>query len=72
MAQPYVADLLKLDVEERLEVVRILWNSILDTNHEIPLTAEERKELDSRLSEHERDPDGGYDWEVVKASLRRR
>jgi putative addiction module component (TIGR02574 family) len=59
MATPSVSDLLKLDVEERLELIRILWNSIVDSGRELPLTDTERAELDRRLAEHAADPDAG-------------
>lgn len=71
MASLPVSDLLKLDVAERLEFVRILWNSIIDSGAEPPLNDADRAELDRRLADHERDPDAGSSWSDVRARLRR-
>lgn len=71
MASVPVSDLLKLDVAERLELVRILWNSVLDAGAEPPLTDADRAELDRRLASHERDPDAGSSWADVRSRLTR-
>lgn len=54
---------------ERLELAQELWDSVDGTEIELPLTEAQRNELDRRLEEYERDPDGGRDWEVVRAEL---
>jgi putative addiction module component (TIGR02574 family) len=72
MAAPAVSELLKLDVEERLRVIRVLWNSIVDEHDELPVSDAERIELDRRLAAHADDPDGGRSWDEVKADLRSR
>lgn len=57
---------------ERLELAQELWDSVDDAEVELPLTEAQRNELDRRLEEYERDPDGGRDWEVVHAELLQR
>ena len=71
MAAVPIADLLKLDVTERLRVIEVLWNSIIDSGEELPLGDEERAELDRRLAAHAANPDAGSTWEEVKARLGR-
>jgi putative addiction module component (TIGR02574 family) len=51
-------ELLELSVEERLELVQDLWDSIEDENLP-PLTDEQMSEMDRRIAEHERDPSSG-------------
>jgi putative addiction module component (TIGR02574 family) len=65
-----VAELLKLDSEERLQIVEVLWDSIAD--EDLPLTDEQASELQRRMDELENDPSIGIPWEDVKARLRER
>ena len=62
-----VAELLKLDSEERLQVVEMLWDSI--ANQDLPLTDEQALELQRRMDELENDPSVGIPWEDVRARL---
>ncbi len=62
------SELMKLTADERIELVEDLWDSI--AQHELlPLTDEEKKELDRRYAEHLRDPGSASKWEDVKARL---
>lgn len=66
------ADLLKLDVAERLELIEELWDSIAsdpDGAARLPLTSEERALLDDRLREHKANPDAGRAWAEVRADV---
>ena len=62
----------QLSVEERLALVEDLWDSIAEDSAAMPLTDEQRIELDRRLAEHEANPDDVVSWEEVKASMRAR
>lgn len=62
-----VAELLKLDSEERLQVVEMLWDSI--ASQDLPLTDEQALELQRRMDELENDPSVGIPWEDVRACL---
>lgn len=42
-------DLRKLTLEERIQLVEELWDSIADDQNLLPLTPEQRAELDRRL-----------------------
>lgn len=71
MTQSPLFDYSKLSVAERLELVEDLWDSIAQDADlaTLPLTDDERRLLDERLSAHARDPDGGAPWEEVKARI---
>lgn len=62
-----VAELLKLDPEERMRAAEDLWQSVADEAFE--LSAEEMQEIERRMEEHERDPSSAIPWEVVRARL---
>jgi putative addiction module component (TIGR02574 family) len=66
-----MSDLLSLSVAERLQLVEDLWDSIADSP-EIPLTEEQRQEIDRRLAEHDRNPESAIPWEEARARLLRR
>ncbi|HXV68150.1 MAG TPA: addiction module protein [Nitrospira sp.] len=53
--------------EERLRLLEQLWDSLSD--HDVPLTAAQREELDRRLDDLERDGPRGIPWEEVLERL---
>lgn len=67
-----ISDLFNLSVSERLQLVEDLWDSIAADSASIPLTAEQREEIDRRLAEHDRSPETALPWEEVRARLFRR
>lgn len=69
MAALPIADLLKLDLATRLKIVEQLWDSIVDSERELPLSREDRDVLDQRLAAHRRDPDAGAPWAEVRARV---
>ena len=71
MAKPKI-DYRKLSIPERLELVEDIWDSIAQDADALPLTAEQRAELDRRWAEHERDPGSAIPWEKVRDELYRR
>ncbi len=70
MASPKI-DITRLTPRERLDLLEELWDS-LDPNEAAPISPELAQELDRRASEAAADPDGGRDWDQVKADLKRR
>ncbi len=64
-------ELLKLPPAERVEIALALWESLEDSEVDalLPLTEDQKAELDRRLAEHERDPDSGIPWEQVRREL---
>ena len=72
MAMPSRAELLKLDVAARLELIEELWDSIASdpvAAAQLPLTDAERGLLDQRLREHREDPSGARPWAEVRAEI---
>lgn len=62
-------DVLNLSVEERIELVGEIWNSIAAVPEQVELSPEVRELLETRLEEFRRNPDSGATWEEVKARL---
>lgn len=61
-----------LSVDERLRLIEDLWDSIAADQQGLPLTAEQKAELDRRLDAYEADADTGRPAEDVIAEIRRR
>jgi putative addiction module component (TIGR02574 family) len=60
-------ELMELPPEERLQLVEELWDSL--AAEDIPLTDEQKREIDRRWAEHQKNPDRGSPWEEVRARL---
>ena len=71
MKQDLVAEILGLPLDERLELVEAIWDSISVLPDAIPLTPWQREELDRRLAEYEANPDSGITMEEVFSRIRR-
>ena len=71
MHQDLVAEILALPVEERVQLVDAIWDSISAVPEALPLTQWQREELDRRLAEFEADPEAGSTLEEVFARIRR-
>ena len=66
------AELLRtpLSVEQRLELIGELWDSIPDSVHELPVPDWHREELERRLAAADAEPDAAVPWQQVKKRLR--
>ena len=71
MNEELVAEILALPVEERVQLVDAIWDSISAVPEALPLTQWQRDELDRRLAEFEADPEAGSTLEEVFARIRR-
>jgi putative addiction module component (TIGR02574 family) len=60
-------ELVRLTPPERLALISQLWDSLEDD--QLPLTAAQRAELDSRLATLDRDRREGVTWAALKAEL---
>lgn len=49
----------KLPIDERIKLVEELWDSIASDQKSLPLTAEQKAELDRRLDAYETDGNPG-------------
>jgi putative addiction module component (TIGR02574 family) len=67
-----MADVLKLSVAERIQLVGDIWDSIAAVPDSVSLSEAQREELDRRLEAYHRDPGPGSPWDAVKARIRGR
>jgi putative addiction module component (TIGR02574 family) len=58
----------ELSVEEQLELVEALWDSIVGRNAVPGPTNAQKAELDRRLADHAANPDDVVPWDDVKDS----
>jgi putative addiction module component (TIGR02574 family) len=66
------AEILKLDLASRLELIEELWNSIAEdpaAAAQLPFTQAERTMLDEQLREHRGDPLAARPWDEVRAEI---
>jgi putative addiction module component (TIGR02574 family) len=61
-----------LPVEQRMRLVEEIWDSIAVDQNALPLTEEQRAELDQRLDAYEADGNPGRPAEVALADIRKR
>ena len=64
-----MAEILKLSVAERIQLVEDIWDSIAADPDSLPLTAEQMSELDRRLDDAEASPGRGRPWSEVRDRL---
>ncbi len=64
-----ITDLLRLSVPERLQLMEDIWDSITAIPDAIPLTDEQKRELDRRLVEYKLQPGTGIPWDKVKEKI---
>jgi putative addiction module component (TIGR02574 family) len=62
----------QLPLEERIKLVEDLWDSIAADRDSLPLTPEQRAELDRRLDAYEADKSPGRPVDEVIADIRRK
>jgi putative addiction module component (TIGR02574 family) len=58
---------IELPIPERIKLVEDIWDSIAIDSGAVELTAEQRAELDRRLEDYRRNPEGNIPWETIKA-----
>jgi putative addiction module component (TIGR02574 family) len=65
-----IKELRMLPLQDRLKIVEAVWNSIDEDGSRVPLTSQQRAELDRRMAAHEADPDSALTWDQVLEQLR--
>ena len=66
------ADLRTLPIDERIRLVEDIWDSIAADQAALPLTDEQRVEIDRRLNAYESDGIQGREAEQVIADMKKR
>ena len=64
-----IADLLKLSVSKRIQLVEDVWDSIANVPQSVSLTDEQKKKLENRLAAYHRNPAQGSPWTDVKKRI---
>ncbi len=59
-----------LSIDDRIEIVQVVWDSIAEENGVPPLSDELRSLLQKRLSEDEANPDDVETWDEISAALK--
>jgi putative addiction module component (TIGR02574 family) len=65
-------DVSSLSVDERLQLLDEIWESLYATPEAIPLLDSQREELDRRIAAIEQEGSAGASWEEVEARIRGR
>jgi putative addiction module component (TIGR02574 family) len=60
-----IAEIRKLPLPERLQLVGEIWDSILEDPALLPVSEELVRELEARLAAHRADPGGAEPWNKV-------
>jgi putative addiction module component (TIGR02574 family) len=71
MAVNPLTDLLKLPADDRAELAMALWESLTDAERDgvFALTDEQRRNLDRRWEDHQRNPTSAVPWSEVRRKL---
>jgi putative addiction module component (TIGR02574 family) len=64
-------DIETLSRDERLDLLERLWESLSDDPNGIPLTDEQRAELEGRLDRLDADGPTGIPWDKIRAEMNR-
>ena len=64
-----LSEVFSLPVEQRIRIVQAIWDSLASRPDEIPVTPEQKAELDRCYAEYLANPDEGSQWADVKARL---
>ena len=67
-----ISTLRDLPIDQRLHLVEDLWDSIAADQQSLPLTDEQRSELDRRLDAYELDGNSGRPDSIVLQDIRKR
>jgi putative addiction module component (TIGR02574 family) len=59
-----------LDLNDRIQLVQAIWDTIADEQTHPDLTDAEKQELDRRIAEHDADPDNVLTWDELKTAIK--
>jgi putative addiction module component (TIGR02574 family) len=66
MELEYIMNLHELTPSEKILLAEGLWDSVASDEQLFPLTEDQKKELDVRLTRYSIDPEAGDSWENVR------
>ena len=65
-----IAEILALPVQQRIDLVELIWESVAAVPQAVEVSPEVKSDLAVWLLEIERDPAAGYSWDQVKEKLK--
>jgi putative addiction module component (TIGR02574 family) len=71
MSPTQLAEISKLSVSERIQLVEDIWDTIASEPDAVPLNAEQRAILDIRIDEQQANPGVGRPWSDVRERILR-
>lgn len=71
-AETLIAEAAKLSPQDRLRVAQALLQSAWDEQADVPLTAEQREELERRFVDCEANPGIGSEWSDVRDRIEKK
>ena len=66
------SDILAMSVEQRLDLIERVWDTLVDTPDKVPVPAWHLEAIDQALDAHERDPEAGASWDDVRQRILKR
>jgi putative addiction module component (TIGR02574 family) len=72
VSAPYIDQILRLSVDERIRLVQQIWDSIAAESEPPPLSDAQLSEIERRIAAHKRDPSTAIPWEDALSRLRER
>lgn len=64
-----VSDIAAMPVDQRLQLIEDLWDSIVEMPDAVEVPEWHRQELDRRLAAYRADPDSGSPWSDVRKRI---
>ena len=64
-------EIASLNLEDRIQLVQAIWDSIAAEQAYPELTEAQKQELDNRINDHYINPDNTMTWEEIKASIKK-
>ena len=64
-----MSDILELSIDERIQLVQDIWDSIAEVPESLELTQEQRDEIDRRIAELDANPGSAISWEELKTKI---
>jgi putative addiction module component (TIGR02574 family) len=70
MAATVLEQVMHLSVEEKLDLISALWESLAEHPESIPVPDWQLEELERRIEAQRKDPQPGQTWDEVKREFR--
>ena len=64
-----IENIKKLSIAERILIVEDIWDSIISSEEDFPMSDEQKRELDLRLDKYYKNPKEGKSWKEVRNNI---